>query len=152
MVHLIFTWTGPSPAVQVDLVQGIHLPVVVVALSLSLSLSLSLCLQEELKSEEVQNRAAMFVTGNYVFESTSMTGILGQLKLESSEYAKEKESRHIHQYKGLRGKARITTDDVIPKNRRRNQHSLAFKIPSASKEAYRICSFFLSIDYQGLLS
>ena len=26
LVHLIFTWTGPSPAVQVDLVQGIHLP------------------------------------------------------------------------------------------------------------------------------
>ena len=24
LVHLIFTWTGPSPAVQVDLVQGIH--------------------------------------------------------------------------------------------------------------------------------
>ena len=25
LVHLIVTWTGPSPAVQVDLVQGIHL-------------------------------------------------------------------------------------------------------------------------------
>ena len=28
LVHLIFTWTGPSPVVQVDLVQGIHLPIV----------------------------------------------------------------------------------------------------------------------------
>ena len=35
-------------------------------------------LQEEL--EKVQNRAARFVTGNYVFETGSMTGILGQLK------------------------------------------------------------------------
>ena len=35
-------------------------------------------LQEEL--EKVRNRAARFVTGNHVFESGSMTGILGQLK------------------------------------------------------------------------
>ena len=36
----------------------------------------------------------------------------------------------------------IPTDDLIPKNRRcRNQHSLAFQIPSASKEAYK-SSFF----------
>ena len=38
-------------------------------------------LQEEL--EKVQNRAARFVTGNYVSETGSMTGILGQLKWES---------------------------------------------------------------------
>ena len=43
-------------------------------------------------------------------------------------------------YKGLKGKARIPTDDLLPKNRRgRNQHSLAFQIPSASKEAYKSC-------------
>ena len=40
-------------------------------------------------------------------------------------------------------KARIPTDDLIPKNMRcRNQHSLAFQIPSAGKEAYK-SSFFL---------
>ena len=38
-------------------------------------------LQEEL--EKVQNRGARFVMGNYVFETGSMTGILGQLKWES---------------------------------------------------------------------
>ena len=38
-------------------------------------------LQQEL--EKVQNRAAMFVTRNYVCETGSMTGILGQLKCES---------------------------------------------------------------------
>ena len=44
-------------------------------------------------------------------------------------------------YKGLKGKARIPIDDLIPKTRRgRNQHSLAFQIPSASKAVY---SFFL---------
>ena len=38
-------------------------------------------LQEEL--EKVQNRAARFVTRNYVYETGSMTGILGQFKWES---------------------------------------------------------------------
>ena len=53
-----------------------------------------------------------------------------------------KDSRLILLYKGLRGKARIPTDDLIPKNRRcRNQHSFAFQIPSASKEVYK-SSFF----------
>ena len=41
----------------------------------------SLVLQEELES--VQKRAARFVTGNYSYETGSMTGILGQLKWES---------------------------------------------------------------------
>ena len=81
-----------------------------------------------------------FVTGNYVFETGSMTGTLGQLKWESLK-KRRKDSRLILLYKGLQGKARIPTDDLIPKNRRcRNQHSLAFQIPSASKEAYK--SFF----------
>ena len=43
---------------------------------------------------------------------------------------------------GLKGKAKIPTDDLIPKTRRgRNQHSLAFQIPSASKDVY-MYSFF----------
>ena len=96
-------------------------------------------LQEEL--EKVQNRAARFVTGKYVFETGSMTGILGQLKWESLK-KRRKDSRLILLYEGLKGKARTPTDDLIPKNRRcRNQHSLAFQIPSASKEAYK-SSFF----------
>ena len=82
-----------------------------------------------------------YVTGNYDFETGSMTGILGQLKWESLK-KRRKDSRLILLYKGLKGKARIPTDDLIPKNRRcRNQHSLAFQIPSASKEAYK-SSFF----------
>ena len=57
-------------------------------------------------------------------------------------FERKKDSRLILLYKGLKGKARIPTDDLVPKNRRcRNQHSLAFQIPSASKEAYK-SSFF----------
>ena len=42
-------------------------------------------------------------------------------------------------FKGLKGKARIPMDDLIPKTR--NHHSLTFQIPSASKDAYKY-SFF----------
>ena len=60
-----------------------------------------------------------------------------------SYFTRRKDNWLILLYKGLRGKARIPTDDLIPKNRRcRNQHSLAFQIPSASKEGYE-SSFFL---------
>ena len=91
-------------------------------------------LQEEL--EKVQNRAAWFLNRNYVYETGSMTGILGQLKWESLK-KRRKDNRLILLYKGLKGKARIPTDDLIPKTRRcRNQHSLAFQKPSASKDVY----------------
>ena len=87
-------------------------------------------LQEEF--EKVQNRVARFVTRNYVYETGNMTGILGQLKWESLK-KRRKDNRLILLYKGLKGKAMIPTDDVIPKTRRgRNQHALAFQIPSAS--------------------
>ena len=62
----------------------------------------------------------------YVFESGNMTGILSQLKWESLK-KRRKDSRLILLYKDLKGKARIPTDDLIPKNRRcRNQHTVAF--------------------------
>ena len=48
----------------------------------------SILLQEEL--EKVQKRAARFVTGNYIYETGSMTGILEQLRWES---LKKKEER-----------------------------------------------------------
>ena len=65
-----------------------------------------------------------------------MTGILGQLKWESLK-KRRNDNRLIFLYKSLTGKARIPTDDLIPKTRRgRNQHSLAFQIPSASKGVY----------------
>ena len=38
---------------------------------------------EEEELEKVQKRAVRFVTGNYIYETGSMTGILEQLKWES---------------------------------------------------------------------
>ena len=63
--------------------------------------------------EKVQNRAARFVTGNYNFESGSMTCILEHLKCESLK-KRRREGRLILLYKGLNGKASIPTDDLIP--------------------------------------
>ena len=80
-------------------------------------------LQEELES--VQKLAARFVTGNYNYETGSMPGILGQLKWESLK-KRRKDNRLILLYKGLKGKASVPTDDLIPKTRCfRNQHSMA---------------------------
>ena len=56
-------------------------------------------LQEELES--VQKRAARFVTGNYNYETGSMTGILGRLKWESLK-KRRKDNRLILLYKGLK--------------------------------------------------
>ena len=73
---------------------------------------------------------------NYSYETGGMTGIIEELKWETLQ--KRKDNRLIFMYKGLKGKARIPIDDLIPKNRRcRNQHSLVFQIPSASKDSYK---------------
>ena len=51
-------------------------------------------------------------------------------------------------YKGLKGKAKIPTNDLIPKTRRgRNQHSLAFQLLSASKDVYKYRFFPQTIRY-----
>ena len=88
-------------------------------------------LQEEL--ERVQKRAAKFVTGSYNYETRSMTGVLGQLKWESFKKRK-KDNRLIQLCKGLKDKASITTDVLIPKTRHgRNQHSMAFQTHIATQ-------------------
>ena len=83
-------------------------------------------LQNEL--EKVQNRAAWFVTGNYKFETGSMTCILEHLKLESLK-KRRRGSRLILLYKGLKDKASIRTDDLIPLvTRCRNDNSMAYQV------------------------
>ena len=100
---------------------------------------LGVVLQEELES--AQKRAARFVTGYYNYETGSMTGILVQLKWESLK-KRRKNNRLILLYKGLKGKASVPTDDIIPKTRRcRNQHSMAFQTPIANTDVYK-GSFF----------
>ena len=99
----------------------------------------SILLQEEL--EKVQKRAARFVTGNYIYETGSMTGILEQLKWESLK-KRRRDSRIIMLYKGLKGAASIPTNDlVLPIRHVRNHHSLAFQTPFANTHIYK-CSFF----------
>ena len=57
-----------------------------------------------------------------VYETGSMTGILGQLKWESLK-KRRKDNRIILLYKGLKGKAGISTP-------------WPFRLPSASKDVY----------------
>ena len=99
----------------------------------------SILLQDEL--EKVQKNAARFVTGNYLYETGSMTGILEQLKWESLK-KRRKDSRLIMLYKGLKGAASIPTNDLVPPIRHtRNHHFLAFQIPMAGTDVYK-SSFF----------
>ena len=106
--------------------------------------------------EKVQNRAARFVTGNYNFETGSMTGILEHLKWESLKKRK-RDSILILLYKGLKGKASIPTDDLIPLVKRcRNDHSMAYQVPIANTDIYK-CSFSprplgIGMHFQTLLS
>ena len=73
------------------------------------------------------------------------TGILAELKWEPLN-KRRKDYRLILLYKGLKGKARIPKDDLIPMIRRcRSPHSMAFQIPSAGKDAYKN-SFFLKTN------
>ena len=96
-------------------------------------------LQNEL--EKFQNQAARFVTGNYDFETGNMTGILEHLKWESLKKWR-RDSRLILLYKGLKGKASIPTDDLIPLVRHcRNDHSMAYQVPIANTDIFK-CSFF----------
>ena len=83
-------------------------------------------LQNEL--EKVQNRAAKFVTGNYNFETGSMTGILDYLKWESLK-KRRRDSRLILLY-------------LIHLARRcRNDHSMAYQVLIAYTNIYK-CRFF----------
>ena len=68
-------------------------------------------LRDEL--EKVQNRAARFVTENYNFETGSMTGILEHLKWKSLK-KRRRDSWLILLYKGLKGKASMPTDVLMP--------------------------------------
>ena len=76
-----------------------------------------------------------------MFTKVASSAILGQLKWESLK-KRRKDNRLILLYKGLKGKASVPTDDLIPKTRRcRNQHSMAFQTPIANTDVYK-GSFF----------
>ena len=98
--------------------------------------------QEEL--EKVQNLAARLVTGNYFFETGSMTSILEQLGWESF-HKRRKGGKLVLLFKGLKGRASIPCDDIQPPNRRsRYQHPMAFQVPYTRTDIYKY-SFFPDI-------
>ena len=105
--------------------------------------------------EKVQNRAARFVTGNYIYnyETGSMIGILEHLKWESLK-KQRRDSTLILLYKDLKGKASRPTDDLIPLpvrlcRNRQIHHSLAYQVPIANTDIYK-CSFPPPPDHYGL--
>ena len=95
-------------------------------------------LQEELES--VQKRAARFVTGNYNYETGSMTGILGQLKWKSPRkggktidlycYLKVLKVKPVYQQMTLSRKLGVV-----------GISTLAFQTPIANTDVYK-SSFF----------
>ena len=75
-----------------------------------------------------------------------MTGILEELKWESLKKGR-RDGRLILFYKGLKGKASILTDDLIPPHpppppkQAPQKPSLAFQVPSATTDIYKV-NFF----------
>ena len=96
-------------------------------------------------NENVQKRAARFVTRNYSYETCSLTVILEELKWETLQ-KRRKDNRLILLYKGLKGKARIPTDDLSQRTgvAEINTH-WSFRFPLLVK----MQSFFPP-NYQGL--
>ena len=81
------------------------------------------------------------MTGNYNFETGSMTSILEESGWESL-HKRRKGSKLILLFKGLKGRASIPCDDLQPPNRRsRNQHPMVFQVPYARIDIYKY-SFF----------
>ena len=81
-----------------------------------------------------------------------MTGILKQLKWESLK-KRRKDSRLIMLYKGLKGAASISTNDLVPRIRRtRDHYSLAFQIPMAGTDIYKSSFFRQTIRGWNLLT
>ena len=86
--------------------------------------------------------SAMFLTCfRFLIKAAFDLGQRFGLKWESLK-KRRKYNRLILLYKGLKGKASVPTDDLIPKTRRcRNQHSMAFQTPIANTDVYK-GSFF----------
>ena len=90
------------------------------------------------KLENVQKRAARFMTRNYSRESGSMTGIFEELKWEILQLRKG--GRIIGPYyckMVCKVKSKFMQMTLYQNRRCRNQHSMAYQISYASKDAYK---------------
>ena len=90
------------------------------------------------KLEDVQKRAARFITSNYhEYHPGSMTAILEDIKLEPLQQRRRK-NRLILLCKGLNHQATLPTDQLErPKYRTRDMHSEHFIQLQPNKEVYR---------------
>ena len=89
---------------------------------------------------ETVKLVSLHISGNYIYETGSMTGILEQLQWESLK-KRMKDSR-LMLSKGLKGAASIHTNVIHPPIRHtRNHHSLVFQAPLAGTDFYK-SSFF----------
>ena len=86
----------------------------------------------------MQKRTARFETGNYDYETESMTGILGKINWEYIK-KRRKDNRLVLLYKGLKVKSSLPTDGLIPLTRSgRNHHSIAFQTLTAGIDIYKV--------------
>ena len=92
-------------------------------------------LQKEV--EQVQRRAARFVTSNYNYETGSMTNIMNSLNWKTLQQRRI-ENRLVLLYKGLKGKAKIPINDLHGTNARgRYQRDMTFNVPYARTDIYK---------------
>ena len=89
--------------------------------------------------ENVQKRAARFVTRNYSYETGSMTGILEELKWETLQ-KRRKDNRLILLYKGLKGKPEFLQMTQRTGVQETNTH-WSFRFPLLVKMPTRKVSF-----------
>ena len=90
------------------------------------------------KLENVQKRAARFITRNYSRETGSMTGIFEELKWEILQLRKG--GRIIGSYKCKKVcevKSKFMQITLSQNRRCRNQHSMAYQISYAIKDVYK---------------
>ena len=91
------------------------------------------------------------VTGNYNFETASMTSILEQLGWESLQ-KRRKGIKLILLFKGLKERASMPCDDLQPPNRHSvDQLQTAFEVPYARTDIYNYTFFQYTIrDWNAL--
>ena len=90
------------------------------------------------KLENVLKRAARFMMRNYSRETSSMTGIFEELKWEILKLRKGGRIIVPYYYKKVcKVKSKVMQMTLSQNRRCRNQHSMAYQICYASKDAYK---------------
>ena len=89
-------------------------------------------------SENMQKRAARFMTRNYSGETGSMTGIFEELKLEIRQLRKGGRIIGSYYCKNVcKVKSKFIQMTLSQNRRCKNQQSMAYQISYASKDAYK---------------